>query len=349
MKTFIRKSLIRFCVYVLRGRTFFRPSVTLSLSDKCNYKCIFCWLHSKYTKNANHPRYIRFSEQKYKILQWNDFIKIIEGLKRARIKRLYIVGDGESLLNPQAGEMFSYLKEKNIKFSLTTNGSLLNKEISKKLLEANAFSITVSLDSVDESNYKKLHDTKFNLSYVLNNIKEFKKLRDEGNYRTSITLSFVINHLNIDEITEMIKISRPISDYIIFANMVPCEETEFLAITKNDYKKICEKEKEIAPYVYNWNVFIKYAKKLVEAENLRVWRKDDFIKNGCDIPFYFCNIDADGRIFPCCSSAYEIGNAIKEDFSVLWNNDKAKKFRVLAYKSKKELPFTHCFNCSHFV
>jgi radical SAM protein with 4Fe4S-binding SPASM domain len=50
----------------------------------------------------------------------------------------------------------------------------------------------------------------------------------------------------------------------------------------------------------------------------------------CAAPFSFCEIQAEGLVFPCCpvwTNYYAFGNIYESDFVSVWNSEKAKEFR----------------------
>ena len=93
-----------------------------------------CWTHSKFAKNSNNAEVKLFTEDTpHSMLKWNDFIKIVDGLIKAKVKVVIICSKGEPLLNPKFLEMCEYLNKNKIKFHLSTNASLLKPEIIDEL------------------------------------------------------------------------------------------------------------------------------------------------------------------------------------------------------------------------
>ena len=351
LRSFIRELSIHFGATVLHGKSFIPPKPLLSFSDKCNFRCQMCWIHSPYAKNSNNFEKILFSENPPKILEWEDFLKIADSLAEIKVPFVYVCGKGEPLLNPNALSMLYYLKQKKLNFSLTTNGSLLEPEILKTGLSY----INISLDSVDEENYLRIHGIKSpRLAKIISNITCIREIRSRENYPTRIGVSFVISKLNIDELPKIAYLSQEFADYITFMNGAVYEEITHLALSRKDYFKLREytsQIKDILKIPNNWEEFLHKVERATSVPDPRFQLKDYFSKFPCKVPYSFCLIYADGRITPCCPSAYVAGNAFQTSFKKVWNGKRFKDFRYNAYnlpKLKKELPLSSCYCCEHF-
>jgi MoaA/NifB/PqqE/SkfB family radical SAM enzyme len=360
LKRGVKTNLIRFEALALHGRVLhlLPLSFQLSFSDKCNFRCQMCWIHSIHAKDSDNPEKLLFAKEKPKILEWDDFLTIVDGLTKVNVSSIEVVAKGEPLLNPNALEMFTYLRQKGISCSLITNGSLLSPAISEGLLQIGLSRIRISLDSVNEKNYKNIHGIQskaISLSKTVDNIIHLRELRDRGNYNTNIGLSFVISRLNIDEIPRMIELSNELADSISFLNMASYKEIEQLRLTRKDYIRIRDEYgheiMESLGIRNNWPKFLDKIDRFTKADNPRFWLKEYFSVFPCYIPFRFCVIHADGRVTPCCPSSYVVGNAIETSFERIWNSVRFKDFRSKAYRLpslKREAPSSWCYCCDHF-
>ena len=98
-------------------------AIMIDPSGACNFKCCFCPCN-----NADEK-----SSERHKIMPYDLFVKIIDGLEqfRKKVPVIDLYGLGEPLLNKNFVRMVKYLKQKNCcdMIRTTTNGSLLTKEL----------------------------------------------------------------------------------------------------------------------------------------------------------------------------------------------------------------------------
>ncbi|MCQ2964025.1 MAG: radical SAM protein [archaeon] len=147
-----------------------------SITEDCNFRCSYCIYSDEFLESRNHSlKYMDFDTAKKAI---NIYFKYFtEGKCYNLFKNpSFSFYGGEPLLNFNLiKKIVSYIKSiysGEIYFSITTNGSLLTKEISDYLMDNN-FSILVSLDGDETEHnrkrkYKNGHNT---FNDVFNNLK----------------------------------------------------------------------------------------------------------------------------------------------------------------------------------
>lgn len=150
--------------------------IILSVTEDCNFRCSYCAYSDLYKNSRNHSfKYMDFEVAKRAVDIYLNYI--IEGKKYNLFRKpTFSFYGGEPLLNfDLIKKIVNYIKKiypDDIQLTITTNGSLLNKDVADYLMENN-FSILVSLDGhVEEQNRKRKYENNqetFNI--VFNNIK----------------------------------------------------------------------------------------------------------------------------------------------------------------------------------
>lgn len=134
----------------------------LSLTDKCNLRCHYCM-----------PVDQTFMEES-SYLQSNEIVEIISELQELGLEEVRLTG-GEPLMRKSFREIVAKLGALNLKkLSLTTNGIYLDKYFDV-LKQNKIFHLNVSLDSLNEGNFKKITFGN-HLPKIMSNIHEAKKL-----------------------------------------------------------------------------------------------------------------------------------------------------------------------------
>jgi radical SAM protein with 4Fe4S-binding SPASM domain len=188
--------------FILKEKNGPIPVLILDLINFCNYSCIMC-------PQGN------MKKKDHGVMDFELFRKIIDDLCRPPQKARVIIPfwNGEPTLYPHFAQALEYASAKKKEFpqawevwSLHTNFSLINKEVSKKIIESGLFGpITVSLDSVNEKTYESIRRGG-KLESVLKNIKDYLIIRNElGMKFPSLTIQMIIMEENFKEVCEFIK------------------------------------------------------------------------------------------------------------------------------------------------
>ena len=183
----------------------------ISLTDKCNLRCVYCMPEDKvYENNLINDT-----------LSFNDYKFIINGLSQVGIKKIKFTG-GEPLLYPHLIELIKYAHyECNIDdISITTNGIGLN-EIAYELKRSGLKSVNISLDSLKSYKYKSI-TRGGNLTDVLKSINRCLEL----GIKVKINC-VVIKRFNDDEVYDFIEMANYYPIEVRFIELMPLGEGEY--------------------------------------------------------------------------------------------------------------------------
>jgi radical SAM protein with 4Fe4S-binding SPASM domain len=138
----------------------------------CNFKCRFCFFNE-----ADIYQHIEKGKMKY-----DDFKKIVDDLAAwpgDRIKVARVIGFGEPLVNRETPDMIRYLKERNVaeRIEVTTNASLLDAEMSERLIESGLDYIRCSIYSVDPEKHQHITQNKIPIERMRDNIRTLAETR----------------------------------------------------------------------------------------------------------------------------------------------------------------------------
>ena len=139
----------------------------ISVTDRCNFRCIYCMPKSVFHKD-------------YQFLPQSALLSFEEITRTARIflehgvQKIRLTG-GEPLLRKHLEKLVEMLRQlpthngQPLDLTLTTNGALLAKK-ARALKDAGLQRLTVSLDALDESIFKRMNDVDFSVAEVLRGI-----------------------------------------------------------------------------------------------------------------------------------------------------------------------------------
>lgn len=315
--------------------TFGPRGANIDIVDRCDSNCSFCLLHSPYLKQ---------SPVQNKDTDIATFKKIIDGLKKARgIRHVTILGDGEPLLNGDFGAMIEYLISSKIRYSLVTNGILLDAEKTDLLLKGKAERVVISIHATTNEVYNAIHcgfdDGAF--EKVCGNVYNLsEKIRAKG-LKTQVATNFVVCRENAHQLENAMDFFQETG--IKRVNFKPLggpkEILERFELSAEEYSSILEcliqaqKKSRIssnAASFIHWAKGRSSARKIanekaaVQNENSQDIKADFH----CFIPWDRTVIRTSGDVLACSyATAKAQGNIHDSSFEKIWQDETYGEFR----------------------
>lgn len=287
-------------------------TVFLDPSNLCNFKCKFCATHSS---NESHI-------VKKQNMNFGLYKKIIDDISEFpdKIKVLRLTGTGEPTINKKLPEMIKYAKQKNVAdfIEIVTNGSLLNPELNRKLVDSGIDRIRISVEALNENDYKEIAGVDINFKDFINNIDDLYK--NKGN--CNIYIKTVDSAIKSKEDKKFFyKLFGDKCDQMFIDNVIPLwsdfdEINKFFDIKNNGLHG-------------------------QQVQNIRV----------CPFIFYSFVINSDGSITCCCADwkhEFILGNVKDKSVKEIWNSRELRKFWIDMLKGNKD-KYHMCKKCLYPV
>lgn len=116
--------------------------VMIEIANSCNFRCVMC---------SN-----KFMTRKKGFMAFEVFKRTLDACKDAGIKNLKLYTTGESLLHPQFLEFFKFADTYPFDtIMISTNGSLLEKELIDELLKSEKVRIQISFSGPNKRSYEQ--------------------------------------------------------------------------------------------------------------------------------------------------------------------------------------------------
>jgi len=131
----------------------------ISVTDRCNFRCVYCMPKEIFGKDYQFlPR--------AEILTFEEIERLVRIFVSLGVQKIRLTG-GEPLVRRDLERLVEKLaKIGDLDLTLTTNGSLLAQK-ARSLADAGLKRVTVSLDSLDDTTFKKMNDSDFPVAKVL--------------------------------------------------------------------------------------------------------------------------------------------------------------------------------------
>jgi len=262
----------------------------------CNLRCVMC------------PNKDLKKEDKG-FMDMGVFRKIIDEAAEW-VYDVHLLHRGESLLHPEFFEMAKYSYKNQVRTKLHTNGTLLDEEKSRKLIEAGIDQLSFSFDGYDKDTYESIR-INGDFDRTVKNIQRFlqvkKELKSTKPYTILELINFPDSRIKSDSTTQKAFRDKfrglPLDKFIIkeFHNWAGEVETK-------------HKRKTFSPCTFLWNALVIF------------W---------------------DGEVLPCSQDFfgyYILGNVKDSSLAEIWNNDKMVHMRN-SHLKKDIGKFNTCREC----
>jgi len=301
-------------------------SAHIDISSVCNYKCSFC-----FQADTSGMKKVGL---KRGFMELNMFKKIVDDCKQFpnKIKKIKIGNHGEPTLNPDVIEMVRYARDSDCAeiIEMFTNGSKLNLELNKGLVEAGLQRINISLEGLSDQRYYDVAGIKQDFHAIVDGVKNL--------YETKILLK--------SDLQIYVKIADQ-------AHALKKDSTEIFILTEDEKKYFYETFGSICDEIFIEKVVPQWADTQLTKQNevsktgmynqsIKEW------KDVCPFIFMYMHFNCDGTVSPCTLDwprKVVIGNVNEQSVSEIWNGNSLKELQVAMLAGKRKC-IDFCANCS---
>jgi len=261
-----------------------RPTTKLriTLTHKCNYKCIYCHMEGEETKEE-----VEMTPE--------EIERLVSIAVQLGISKIKLTG-GEPLLREDLSEIIRRIsKIKGIEdIAITTNGSLL-KKLAAELAEAGLMRLNVNLPTIDPNTYRRITCVDRRPEEIIEGI---LKCKNAGISPIKVNM-VILKGINDNEISKMMKFTR---ENGLILQLI---ELEKVGIDEKIYRKYYFKLDEIERELEKKAVKIIIRR---DMQNRRRFRLADGTEVEIVRPYEngsFCQactrirLTADGKLKPC--------------------------------------------------
>lgn len=319
-------------------------------TNRCNLECRTCMR--------------RIWDEPLGEMSSSSFTAVLEGLRAfLPAPKIFFGGIGEPLAHPNIVDMVAQAKRLGSEVELITNGTLLSREMSRRLLQAGLDMLWVSIDGATPASYT---DVRLGaaLPEILANIGVFRHLRQtEYTQKARIGFAFVAMKRNIADLPEIVRLGKELGvRRLMVSNVLPytAEMSEEILYTRSRLDFF------YGPYLEMPVMDITETTLSPIYESLRREKSLGFTstrpqeeKGRC--PFIHgqtVGINWEGELSPCLplmhsheslletnrkrfSRRYSIGNVKEKSFQELWHHPEHVAFR----QRVQEFSFAPCAIC----
>lgn len=262
----------------------FPPYVTIELLNRCNFRCMMCSL-----------TYMENEEEQFPLHRLKELIDRLAEIGSA----VRFIGFCEPLMYRHIKEAVSYVKKKGLLLHLTTNASLLTREMSDFLVSAGLDSIIFSFQGGSRDEYTLMRSLGAGVyDRVIENIKYLRSVRKNTAMKLTTTIT---GRDSREDIEQFIKTHSEYVDEVQVSGL-----THFVHVSDH------------------------FGKKEIWSE-LGIDRPEMKESAKCFLPNFEMLIKPDGSACACCGAytrSLVYGNVFENDILEIWQGGHAEKLRT---------------------
>ncbi|MEW5759768.1 MAG: radical SAM protein [Candidatus Thermoplasmatota archaeon] len=318
-----------------------RPVVVWNITKKCNLSCIYCYSATQNT-----------SYHKKKELDYDDCKNLIDDLANYNIPMLLLSG-GEPLMRKDFYEIAEQGKRRGLKVVLSTNGTLIDTDVAKKLRDVGISYVGISIDGIGKKN-DLLRGKAGAYASALKGIRNCKREKMKVGLRFTITKNNFLEIKKIFQIVKNEKIDRLCFYHLVYSGRGKPEDDlgkeqkrKTINIILDETLKLCKNGSTTevltvgnpadGPYIYMKllkNKLKDKAEKALQLLSLSSGIHSTGMGIGCIDPYGFVHPD---QFWDDCN----LGNVKKKRFSEIWE----KSPLLLKLRNRQKLLKGRCEKC----
>lgn len=161
-------------------------SIHFSITSKCNLKCKQCDI---------------WRNQQTKEVSTEEIKKAISDLKEWVGPFTLNISGGEPFMRKDIFEIIEYSTKKGVEVSITTNGSLINKNMADRILESGLKNLNVSLDGIKHQTHDYIRNQKGCFEKVMKTI----SYTNQPDRKLCLVIATIFMGYNLKEIIPLVR------------------------------------------------------------------------------------------------------------------------------------------------
>ena len=307
--------------------------VVLGITSKCNLSCRHCGFGDSLNSDGD--------------LSTEELFSLIDELVKAKVFKIALFG-GEPFCREDIFEIMDYIDNKPVSINLSTNATLVTKEIANRLTGYKKLkAITVSLDGDNP----KVMDAMRGKGAFSSAVRGIENMVAAG---LKVSLLVTVTKFNFKRIKEMAVLGRRIGikrigyHSLFLSGNAVCNLNE-LMLSPQEHREVLDLIKEVHQEFGSFisGSYLQEVELIEDLDSKQPERADSITVYPCGAATQRCCITADGWVTPC-EVLYNLraGNIQQERFLDIWHNSEVMKtFREPIVYSLKEHP--RCIECRY--
>jgi radical SAM protein with 4Fe4S-binding SPASM domain len=281
-------------------------SISWNLTKRCNLNCDHCYLDADFRGG------FRTDE-----LNTQECFNVVDQIAEVNPNAFLILTGGEPLLRPDIYEIIKYAADRKFMVVLGTNGTMITRENAKKIKEAGAHGVGISIDSMLAEKHDKFRGVD---SAWQKSMDAFDTLNEVG---VDFLIQMSVSEMNYKEIPDVIKFAEKIGAVAFNLYFLVCTgrgqgNTDISNEAYEEALKILydQQMKYKGKLMINSKCAPQYKRVVYENDKDSVYQRT--YSGGCPAGTHYSRISPEGNLTPCPFIEESVGNLKTDTFKNLW-------------------------------
>ena len=171
---------------VAQAKPYAPVHVKIKITWRCNLRCEMCNVWRQKRQNALTPERLR---------------SLADELVDLGCRKIHLSG-GEVLLRPDLYDLISYLSNKGVRVNLTTNGTLLTRDVALRLADSGLRGASISIDSPQ----RRIHDRirgQGTWKRALKGLRELRRAQEKRRAKLRIRVNTIVSRTNYESLADL--------------------------------------------------------------------------------------------------------------------------------------------------
>jgi radical SAM protein with 4Fe4S-binding SPASM domain len=298
------------------------------ITERCNFRCKHCYIEDEIEE-------LPLSELSLILNQYIDMIRIWELDKNNRPRKLSI-GGGEPFVRKDLFDLLEKIKENKDMFTsvgIMSNGSLITKDVAKRLKNCGISGVQISLEGTEKVNDKIRGKESFKRA-----VNGIKNLMEAG---IPVGVSVTIHRENYRDFSNLLDFLKDLGVKSIGASrFVPIGIGKNLEILqpkelKKFYSSVISKKKKLEKEGVYLSTHCSDSLWFIEDQN--------YGTHGCSAGYDSFSILPNGDVVPCRRLPVKVGNVLEKSLIDIWYTSD------FLWKLRNKGNISVCKNCELFT
>lgn len=277
-------------------------AMSIDTSEACNFRCRFC----VYSQSRQAGLIKRPPSASGPFMAMAVFEKLVDDLRAfpAKVKKISVHCRGEPLLNRNIAAMIRLLHDANVTecIKISTNGSLLTRELARAILEAGIGQVVFSVEHVTDQGYYDVTGGAWgDYGKIIDNFRILREERDRGGFKGVNLCAKILDFITPEEQNAFRRDFEPIADTLFVTGLYSSSRPDLLDSTMG-----------LGQSAGFYKTGLKTDRKV------------------CPEPFFFLCVDVRGDVMPCWmdwSNGLVVGNLMATSLREIWTGEELRAVR----------------------
>ena len=316
----------------------FRPlMVKIKLTRRCNLACPMCGFWCRQGEDS---------------LACEQVVRILGELATLGCRKVHYSG-GEPTLRLDLPDLIAAARRLKLRVTLTTNATLLNHSLCKRLLSAGLRSVNVSLDAPDPRLHDRMRGTRRAFKHAVAGVRMLQRVAEERGVALAVRMNAVVSRWNYHALAGLPALARELG--VSGLLLRPVDDASGRLLLKR--RRLMDYNPRIAPALAEAALASGLLAERAAAYPFGITRRELresrfglyahglYERQPCYAPWTHAQIQADGRVVPCCMANVTLGDLTQQTFAEVWQGE---PYHALRARLATLQPLPDCARCDTF-